>query len=182
MPEDLVRQIEPIHEVVRALGWPILMVEGIEADDVIGTLAVQAAAQGLSAVVSTGDKDLALLVNEQVTLVNTMSNETLDRAAVIAKFGVPPERIVDYLTLVGDSVDNVPGVEKVGPKTAVKWLSQYGSLDAVIAAAARGQRISRMVHSTIASKSTMRPSSRLRAWVMPMALTSRFMPRGLGSI
>ena len=132
MPEDLVRQIEPIHEVVRALGWPILMVEGIEADDVIGTLAVQAAAEGLSAVVSTGDKDLAQLVNEHVTLVNTMSNETLDRAAVIAKFGVPPERIVDYLTLVGDTVDNVPGVEKVGPKTAVKWLTQYDSLDGVI--------------------------------------------------
>ena len=136
MPEDLARQIEPIHEVVRALGWPILMVEGIEADDVIGTLAVQAAAEGLSAVVSTGDKDLAQLVNDQVTLVNTMSNEILDRAGVIAKFGVPPERIVDYLTLVGDTVDNVPGVEKVGPKTAVKWLTQYESLDGVIAHAA----------------------------------------------
>ena len=133
MPEDLVRQIEPIHEVVRAMGWPILMVEGIEADDVIGTLAVQAASQGLNTVVSTGDKDLAQLVNEQVTLVNTMSNEKLDRDGVIAKFGVPPERIVDYLTLVGDTVDNVPGVEKVGPKTAVKWLTQYGTLDGVIA-------------------------------------------------
>ena len=133
MPEDLVRQIEPIHEVVRAMGWPILMVEGIEADDVIGTLAVQAASQGLNTVVSTGDKDLAQLVNERVTLVNTMSNEKLDRDGVIAKFGVPPERIVDYLTLVGDTVDNVPGVEKVGPKTAVKWLTQYGTLDGVIA-------------------------------------------------
>ncbi len=133
MPEDLVRQIEPIHEVVRAMGWPILMVEGIEADDVIGTLAVQAASLGLDTVVSTGDKDLAQLVNERVTLVNTMSNEKLDRAGVIAKFGVPPERIVDYLTLVGDTVDNVPGVEKVGPKTAVKWLTQYGTLDSVIA-------------------------------------------------
>ncbi len=132
MPEDLARQIEPIHEVVRALGWPILMVEGVEADDVIGTLASQAAAQGISTVISTGDKDLAQLVNERVTLVNTMSNETLDREGVIAKFGVPPERIVDYLTLVGDSVDNVPGVEKVGPKTAVKWLSQYQTLDGVI--------------------------------------------------
>lgn len=132
MPEDLVRQIEPIHEVVRAMGWPILMVEGIEADDVIGTLAVQAAAIGLNTVVSTGDKDLAQLVNEQVTLVNTMSNEKLDRDGVIAKFGVPPERIVDYLTLVGDTVDNVPGVDKVGPKTAVKWLTQYGTLDGVI--------------------------------------------------
>lgn len=133
MPEDLVRQIEPIHEAVRAMGWPILMVEGIEADDVIGTLAVQAAARGLSAIVSTGDKDLAQLVNDHVTLINTMSNETLDRAGVIAKFGVPPERIVDYLTLVGDTVDNVPGVEKVGPKTAVKWLTQYETLDGVMA-------------------------------------------------
>ncbi len=136
MPEDLVRQIEPIHQVVRAMGWPILMVEGIEADDVIGTLAVQAASQGLSTIVSTGDKDLAQLVNDKVTLVNTMSNETLDRAGVIAKFGVPPERIVDYLTLVGDTVDNVPGVAKVGPKTAVKWLTQYDSLDGVVAHAA----------------------------------------------
>ncbi len=136
MPEDLARQIEPIHEVVRALGWPILMVEGIEADDVIGTLACEASMRGMKTVVSTGDKDLAQLVNEQVTLVNTMNNETLDRAGVLAKFGVPPEGIVDYLTLVGDTVDNVPGVDKVGPKTAVKWLTQYGSLDGVIAHAA----------------------------------------------
>jgi DNA polymerase I len=133
MPEDLARQIEPIHEVVRALGWPILMVEGIEADDVIGTLATEATALGLKTIISTGDKDLAQLVNDQVTLVNTMSNETLDRNGVVGKFGVPPERIVDYLTLVGDTVDNVPGVEKVGPKTAVKWLSQFESLDGVIA-------------------------------------------------
>jgi len=136
MPEDLVLQIEPIHEVVRALGWPILMIEGIEADDVIGTLSVQATQAGLSTVISTGDKDLAQLVNDKVTLINTMSNEKLDRAGVIAKFGVPPERIVDYLTLVGDTVDNVPGVEKVGPKTAVKWLTQYDSLDGVIGHAA----------------------------------------------
>ena len=136
MPEDLARQIEPIHEVVRALGWPILMIEGVEADDVIGTLASKAAAQGIATVISTGDKDLAQLVNPQVTLVNTMSNETLDREGVIAKFGVPPERIVDYLTLVGDTVDNVPGVEKVGPKTAVKWLTQYETLDGVISHAA----------------------------------------------
>ena len=132
MPEDLARQVEPIHEVVRALGWPILMVEGIEADDVIGTLACEATGRGLKTIVSTGDKDLAQLVNDSVTLVNTMSNETLDRDGVIAKFGVPPERIIDYLTLVGDTVDNVPGVEKVGPKTAVKWLAQYGTLDGVI--------------------------------------------------
>ena len=131
MPEDLARQIEPIHEVVRALGWPILMVEGIEADDVIGTLATEATALGLKTIISTGDKDLAQLVNDQVTLVNTMSNETLDRNGVVGKFGVPPERIVDYLTLVGDTVDNVPVVEKVGLKTAVKWLSHYDSRDGV---------------------------------------------------
>ena len=133
MPDDLALQIEPIHAAVRALGWPILMVEGVEADDVIGTLGVRAAEVGLKTIVSTGDKDLAQLVNDHVTLVNTMSNETLDRDAVIAKFGVPPERIIDYLSLVGDTVDNVPGVEKCGPKTAVKWLTQYDSLDGVMA-------------------------------------------------
>ncbi|MCW5662602.1 MAG: DNA polymerase I [Piscinibacter sp.] len=136
MPEDLVRQIEPIHEVVKLLGWPVLVVPGIEADDVIGTLARLGAAGGHEVVISTGDKDLAQLVDERVTLINTMSNERLDRAAVQAKFGVPPERIVDYLTLMGDTVDNVPGVEKVGPKTAAKWIAEHGSLDGVIAAAA----------------------------------------------
>ena len=133
MPEDLVRQIEPLHEAVAALGWPLLMIAGVEADDVIGTLARQAAAAGMRCVVSTGDKDLTQLVNASVTLINTMSNERLDETGVKAKFGVPPNLMLDYLTLVGDSVDNVPGVEKVGPKTAVKWLSQYGSLDGVVA-------------------------------------------------
>jgi DNA polymerase I len=132
MPEDLAKQIEPIHEVVRHMGWPILMVEGVEADDVIGTLAAQATARGLSTVVSTGDKDLAQLVNDKVMLINTMSNEKLDEAGVLAKFGVPPNRIIDYLTLIGDTVDNVPGVNKCGPKTAVKWLTLHGSLDGVI--------------------------------------------------
>jgi DNA polymerase-1 len=136
MPEDLVKQIEPIHEVVKLLGWPILMVPGIEADDAIGTLACVAAKSGHKVIVSTGDKDLAQLVNEQVMLINTMSNETLDVPGVLAKFGVPPERIVDYLSLIGDTVDNVPGVEKVGPKTAAKWIAEHGSLDGVIAAAA----------------------------------------------
>jgi DNA polymerase-1 len=135
MPDDMVHQIEPLHAAIAASGWPIMMVEGVEADDVIGTLARQAAAQGIKVVVSTGDKDLAQLVGPHVKLVNTMSNETLDEAGVLAKFGVPPDRIVDYLTLVGDTSDNVPGVEKVGPKTAVKWITQYGSLDGVIAAA-----------------------------------------------
>ena len=135
MPDDLARQIAPIHEGVAASGWPILSLPGVEADDVIGTLARQAAAQGFDVIISTGDKDLAQLVGPRVTLVNTMSNEILDEAGVIAKFGVPPERIVDYLTLVGDAVDNVPGVTKCGPKTAVKWLTQYDTLDGVIAAA-----------------------------------------------
>ncbi|MCU0928293.1 MAG: DNA polymerase I [Burkholderiaceae bacterium] len=135
MPEPLAQQIEPIHEAVRLLGWPVLEVPGIEADDTIGTLARVAAQAGHRVVISTGDKDLAQLVTPQVTLVNTMTNETLDVDAVAAKFGVPPERIVDYLTLVGDAVDNVPGVEKVGPKTAAKWIAEHGSLDGVVAAA-----------------------------------------------
>jgi DNA polymerase-1 len=136
MPEPLAQQVEPIHEAVKLLGWPVLEVPGVEADDVIGTLARVAAEAGHQVIVSTGDKDLAQLVNDRVTLINTMSNETLDAAAVQAKFGVPPERIVDYLTLVGDSVDNIPGVEKVGPKTAAKWLAEHGSLDALVANAA----------------------------------------------
>jgi DNA polymerase-1 len=133
MPEDLARQIEPIHVAVRALGWPLLMIEGVEADDVIGTLSVAAEKRGMNVIVSTGDKDLAQLVTEHVTLINTMTNETLDRAGVLAKFGVPPERIVDYLSLIGDTVDNVPGVEKCGPKTAIKWLTQYETLDGIVA-------------------------------------------------
>ncbi len=135
MPDDLRTQIAPIHAVVRLLGWPVLEVPGIEADDAIGTLARVGAAAGHHVVISTGDKDLAQLVNDRVSLINTMSNERLDIAGVIAKFGVPPERIVDYLSLIGDTVDNVPGVDKVGPKTAVKWLAEHGSLDGVMAAA-----------------------------------------------
>ncbi len=139
MPEALAQQIAPIHEAVRLLGWPVLEVPGIEADDAIGTLACIAAAGGHQVLISTGDKDLAQLVTPQVTLMNTMSKppEVLDVQAVQAKFGVPPERVVDYLTLVGDSVDNIPGVDKVGPKTAAKWLAEYGSLDGVVAAAPR---------------------------------------------
>ena len=133
MPDELASQIPRLHEVVRALGWPLICMEGVEADDVIGTLARQAEAAGQQVVISTGDKDIAQLVSPQVRLVNTMSNEVLDEAGVLAKFGVPPERIIDYLTLIGDAVDNVPGVAKVGPKTAVKWLAEYGSLDGVIA-------------------------------------------------
>ncbi|CAE6704963.1 DNA polymerase I [Paraburkholderia aspalathi] len=133
MPEDLARQIEPIHVAVRALGWPLLMIEGVEADDVIGTLSTEAEKRGMNVIVSTGDKDLAQLVSDHVTLINTMTNEKLDREGVIAKFGVPPERIIDYLSLIGDTVDNVPGVEKCGPKTAIKWLTQYETLDGIVA-------------------------------------------------
>ena len=135
MPEDLAKQIPPLHEAVRALGWPLLMVDGVEADDVIGTLTRQAEEAGMEAIISTGDKDLAQLVTPRVRLVNTMTNEVLDEAGVLAKFGVPPGRIVDYLTLVGDTVDNVPGVDKVGPKTAAKWIEQFGSLDELMARA-----------------------------------------------
>jgi len=135
MPEDLVKQIEPIHAMVQAMGWPILMVSGVEADDVIGTLATQASAAGWETIISTGDKDLAQLVNSSVSLINTMTNERLDIAGVINKFGVPPERIVDYLTIIGDTVDNVPGVPKAGPKTANKWLAEFGDLDNLMASA-----------------------------------------------
>ncbi|HQT29961.1 MAG TPA: DNA polymerase I [Thiobacillus sp.] len=133
MPDDLRCQIEPLHELIRAEGWPLVVIDGVEADDVIGTLVVEAARHNVRSIVSTGDKDMAQLVNDHVTLVNTMSEETLDIPGVNAKFGVPPERIVDYLTLIGDTVDNVPGVAKVGPKTAVKWLAEFGTLDNLVA-------------------------------------------------
>ncbi len=132
MPKELVQQIEPIHHIIRAMGIPILMIEGVEADDVIGTLAKQAYEAGAPTLISTGDKDLAQLVNDHVTLINTMTNTLLDKEKVKEKFGVPPERIIDYLTLIGDTSDNIPGVPQVGPKTAVKWLQQYGSLETII--------------------------------------------------
>ena len=135
MPDDLALQIEPIVEAVKLMGWPVLTVPGIEADDAIGTISCMAAKGGFQVVISTGDKDLAQLVDENVTLINTMSQERLDPAGVMAKFGVAPERIVDYLALIGDAVDNVPGVDKVGPKTAAKWLAEHGSLEGVMAAA-----------------------------------------------
>jgi DNA polymerase-1 len=135
MPEDLVLQIEPLNAAIAASGWNLVAIEGVEADDVIGTLAQQAGQDGVQCIIATGDKDLAQLVNEHVFLINTMSNEKLDIAGVNTKFGVPPERIIDLLTLTGDTVDNVPGVDKVGPKTAVKWLTQYGTLDNIIARA-----------------------------------------------
>ncbi|MCP5143356.1 MAG: DNA polymerase I [Gammaproteobacteria bacterium] len=133
MPDELRSQIAPLHEIIQAMGLPLLVVDGVEADDVIGTLARQASAQGRAVLISTGDKDLAQLVDQHVTLVNTMDDTMLDEAGVLAKFGVKPEQIVDYLALVGDSVDNIPGVPKVGPKTAAKWLQEYGTLDEIIA-------------------------------------------------
>jgi DNA polymerase I len=137
MPEDLRAQIEPMLAIVSALGIPVLRVSGVEADDVIGTLARQASASGIDVTVSTGDKDLAQLVDQHVHLVNTMTGQKLDEAGVLAKFGVRPDQIVDYLALMGDKVDNIPGVEKCGEKTAAKWLAEYGSLDGVIANADR---------------------------------------------
>jgi DNA polymerase I len=133
MPEELAAQIEPLHECIRAMGIPLINQPGVEADDVIATLTAHAGNRNIETIISTGDKDIAQLVCPGVTLINTMSNETLNEAGVQAKFGVRPDQMADYQSLVGDSVDNVPGVEKVGPKTAVKWLTQYGSLDEVIA-------------------------------------------------
>ena len=137
MPNDLRAQIEPLLSTLRAQGLPVLRIDGVEADDVIATLACRAAAEGHRVLISTGDKDMAQLVNDSITLINTMSNTSLDRAGVKAKFDVYPEQIIDYLALVGDSTDNIPGIPKVGPKTAAKWLAQYGTLDQLIANAAR---------------------------------------------
>ena len=139
MPDDLRPQIEPLHEAIKAMGWPLIMIEGVEADDVIGALAKQAEREGIRTIISTGDKDISQLVNDKITVVNTMrdafrrTDDVLDIAGVTAKFGIPPSLMVDYLVLIGDTSDNVPGVEKVGPKTAVKWLTQYGSLENIVA-------------------------------------------------
>ncbi len=135
MPDELRAQIEPLHALIRALGYPLVSVTGVEADDVIGTLVARARAADLYTLVSTGDKDLAQLVDNRCALINTMSNQLLDPAGVEKKFGVGPDRIIDYLTLIGDSSDNIPGVPKVGPKTALKWLSAHGTLDQIIASA-----------------------------------------------
>lgn len=139
MPDDLRVQIEPLYETIRAMGWPLIIEDGVEADDVIGALAKQAEKEGIKTIISTGDKDITQLVNEHITVVNTMrdafrkTDDVLDIAGVENKFGIPPSKIIDYLILVGDTSDNVPGVEKVGPKTAVKWLTEYGSLDNIVA-------------------------------------------------
>ena len=139
MPDDLRLQIEPLHEAIKAMGWPLVVEDGVEADDVIGALAKQAEREGIRTIISTGDKDISQLVNDKITVVNTMrdafrrTDDVLDIAGVTAKFGIPPSLMIDYLVLIGDTSDNVPGVEKVGPKTAVKWLTQYGSLESIVA-------------------------------------------------
>ena len=133
MPEDLVSQLEPIRQAVSFMGWPIISVEGIEADDVIGTLARKAKESGYETIIATSDKDMAQLVDENTRIVNTFSNENLDRASVREKFGIGPESLIDYFTLIGDRSDNVPGVNKVGPKTALRWIIDYGSLDNILA-------------------------------------------------
>lgn len=132
MPDDLAQQIEPIHNIIKAMGLPLICVPGVEADDVIGTLSEQATALGIDTIISTGDKDMAQLVNKHVSLINTMTDVYMDTDSVKEKFGVTPERIIDYLALIGDTADNVPGVPKVGPKTAVKWLGLYDSLDGIM--------------------------------------------------
>ena len=151
MPDDLRAQIEPLHELVRAHGWPLLSVEGVEADDVIGTLAKAAKRQRIDTTISSSDKDLAQLVEPGITIVNTMSSETLDEAGVLAKFGVRADQILDLLTLTGDAVDNVPGVDKVGPKTAAKWLGEYGTLDNLVAHAAEvGGKVGENLRASLA--------------------------------
>lgn len=135
MPDDLIQQLPAIHKAVTALGWPMLMIEGVEADDIIGTLTECALQDNLDVFICTGDKDMAQLVNEHVLLINTMNNESLDEIGVLKKFGVSPKQIIDYLSLIGDNIDNVPGVKKVGPKTAIKWLATYQSLEGIIASA-----------------------------------------------
>lgn len=136
MPDDLRSQLQPLLDAVTAMGLPLVRIDGVEADDVIGTLAKRAASRGIDVLISTGDKDMAQLVDGRITLVNTMTGSRLDREGVKLKFGVYPEQIIDYLALVGDSIDNIPGIDKVGPKTASKWLNDYGTLDNLLANAA----------------------------------------------
>jgi len=170
MPEELAAQVEPLHAMVQALGLPLLQVEGVEADDVIGTLARRATELGMETVISTGDKDMAQLVGPQVTLINTMSRTTLDPAGVKEKFGVPPERIIDFLALTGDSSDNIPGIPNVGPKTAAKWLNEFGSLDEVIAHA--GEIKGKVGENLRDNLETLAMSRRLTAIICDVELES----------
>ena len=172
MPDELRAQVEPLFEAIKGMGICLLRIEGVEADDVIGTLAKQAAAAGHSTLISTGDKDLAQLVDEHVTLVNTMDNTTLDRERVIQKFGVTPEQIVDYLALVGDSIDNIPGISGVGPKTAVKWLQQYGDVETLKARAGEvGGKIGERLRDGLASLELSKQLATIRCDVeLPLSI------------
>jgi DNA polymerase-1 len=178
MPDDLRPQVAPLLEAVAASGWPLLRVEGVEADDVIGTLACRAAEAGIHVIISTGDKDMTQLVNESITWVNTMTNTTLDRAGVKAKFDVYPEQIVDYLALIGDNIDNIPGVPKVGPKTAAKWLAEYSTLDNLIANAERiegkvGESLRANLQTLELSRRLATIDTRLKLELAPTDLTLR---------
>ena len=172
MPDDLRSQVQPLLEAVKGMGLPILREQGVEADDVIGTLACAAAKQNLSVLISTGDKDMAQLVSPQITLINTMSNTLLDRAGVKNKFDVFPEQIIDYLALVGDSSDNIPGIDKVGPKTAAKWLAQYTTLDELVADAANvGGKVGENLRAGLANLELARKLATIRTDVtLPMTL------------
>jgi DNA polymerase-1 len=172
MPDDLRSQIEPLFGAVKGMGLPILREQGVEADDVIGTLACAAAKQNLSVLISTGDKDMCQLVSERITLINTMSNTVLDRAGVKNKFDVWPEQIIDYLALVGDSSDNIPGIDKVGPKTAAKWLGQYNTLDGLVADAANvGGKVGENLRAGLATLELARKLATIRTDIsLPLSL------------
>ncbi|MEJ2620760.1 MAG: DNA polymerase I [Candidatus Thiodiazotropha sp.] len=178
MPEDLRCQIEPLHEIVQAMGLPLVMVAGVEADDVIGTLAVQATEAGMRTVISTGDKDMAQLVNPSVSLVNTMSETTTDEQGVVEKFGVRPDQIIDYLALVGDSADNIPGVPKCGPKTAAKWLKSYETLENLLEHA---EEIGGKIGENLRSSLEQLPMSKLLATIkLDVALDKRPLDHSIG--
>lgn len=179
MPEDLVSQVEPIFEMIKAQGWPFLQVPGIEADDVIGTLARQAQLQGMKVFIATGDKDMSQLVNDNVVIINTMTRQVLDPEGVKDKFGVMPNRIVDYLSLMGDAVDNVPGIHKCGPKTAAKWINDFGSLDDLIQ---RADEVKGKAGEYLRQGLAFLPTARTLVTIKTDADLSQYLPEGLSSL
>ncbi len=179
MPEDLVSQVEPIFEMIKAQGWPFLQVPGIEADDVIGTLARQAQLQGMKVFIATGDKDMSQLVNDNVVIINTMTRQVLDPEGVKDKFGVMPNRIVDYLSLMGDAVDNVPGIHKCGPKTAAKWINDFGSLDDLMQ---RADEVRGKAGEYLRQGLAFLPTARTLVTIKTDADLSQYLPEGLSSL
>ena len=179
MPEDLVSQVEPIFEMIKAQGWPFLQVPGIEADDVIGTLARQAQLQGMKVFIATGDKDMSQLVNDNVVIINTMTRQVLDPEGVKDKFGVMPNRIVDYLSLMGDAVDNVPGIHKCGPKTAAKWINDFGSLDDLMQ---RADEVKGKAGEYLRQGLAFLPTARTLVTIKTDADLSQYLPEGLSSL